>query len=174
MTVSERVALHRRLSEGMIDALANSVERQRVDLPAEYRVSEEAVLWAPMVFGDETHRYGEELGATGQSPSDRITAEFQAYWKLMPDFRLVAHGTPFVSEIGFAVWFRFEGTTEDGRTLGLYEADYIQTNEQMEISRIETFHDLKGLAAIFEPFGVSPDSGWEALRTLRAQPTSDS
>jgi hypothetical protein len=67
------------------------------------------------------------------------------------------------------VWFRFEGTTTDGRTLGFYESDYIQTNERGEICRTETFHDTAGLTPILELLGVNPDLGADVIRELRRE-----
>lgn len=100
MNDGDRIALHRKPSEGMIDAFVKYAERQRVELPRKFVASEDATLWASMVYGNQEHQYARELCATGRTPSERNTLEFRKYRKVMPDFRLVAHGTPFVTEDG--------------------------------------------------------------------------
>ena len=45
----------------------------------------------------------------------------------------------------------------------------MQTNEQGEISRIETFHDVQGFTELFEALGMERPLEWQALRELRSR-----
>ena len=170
MTPDERLALHRRLGAGMLDAFTKCAERQRVEYPDEHAVSEDAILWIPAIHGSVEYEWGKDLAVSGLTPSERTTQEFGAYWKHMPDFRAVAHGETVVSEKGFAHWIRFGGTTADGRTLEVHEADYVYTNAEGELSRYEAFLDWKEVGPVLALVtGLGADMTWEQYRAVVSQ-----
>jgi hypothetical protein len=170
MTPDERLALHRRLGAGMIEAFTSCADRQRVDYPAEYSVSQDAVMWLPAVSGGVEYAWGKDLATSGLTPSERTTQHFQAYWQHLPDFRAIDHGPTMVSDLGFAHWIRFGGTTTDGRRLTFFEADHVYTNETGEVSRYEAFLDWKEFGPVLALVtGLSPDMTWEDYRTAVSQ-----
>jgi hypothetical protein len=165
MTPVQRIALHRRLAEGYVHALATGPEIGRIEFPSEWVVASDAIQWLPAVNGGEEHELGKYLQENGLTHSERGTAEFSKIWKHLPDFRLVAHGTPIVGDGGFSVWIRLEGTSMDGTKVGLTEFDTVRTDPSGAITRYESMFNMTEFTPLLQLVaGLSADMSWDDWR----------
>jgi hypothetical protein len=165
MNPEQRIALHRSLVEGYLHALSAGAELGRIEFPPEWVVHPDAIQWLPSVNGGEEHQLGKYLAANNLTHSERGTAEFQKFWKHLPDFGVVAHGTPIVDEGGFAVWISMQGTSADGTKYGMTEFDTVRTDAEGAIVRYEAMFDMAELAPLLQLVaGLSSDVSWDEFR----------
>lgn len=142
MAVEDRLALHQRLSDGIIDAYRSGVERGGIVYPEEWVLAEDMIFWSPTLGKGIEFPYAKEIAAAGLTLAQAATLEAQYIWSKLPNFRAVGPaGNVIVNASGFAQWWSFEGTAEDGRVYRLHEADFISTNESGQVSRWEAFLD---------------------------------
>jgi hypothetical protein len=165
MNAEERIERHRRMVEGYLHALTVGPELDRIEFPPEWVVHPDAIQWLPSVNGGEEHQLGKYLTDNNLTHSDRGTAEFQKFWKHLPDFGVVAHGAPIVDGGGFAVWIRMEGTALDGTKYGMTEFDTVRTDADGAIVRYEAMFDMSELTPLLQLVaGLSSDMSWDEWR----------
>lgn len=168
MTSEARSVRNRQLCDGYVRALAIAPEIGRVEFPADWVVGPDTIQWLPAAMGTGEHQLGVHLAEQGVTHSERGTAEFQKFWKLMPDFGLVAHGEPIVGDSGFAVWIRLEGTTADGTKVGLWEFDLVHTDQDGVITRYEAMFDMGELQSLLA-VAIGETTGQESMEEIRAK-----
>ena len=168
MNSADRIAHHRELCHGYTAAFANGPELGRVAYPESWRVSPSATLWGPSLQGGARHPWGKSLEASGLTPSERTTLEFQLFWHYIPDFRVVESGEGLVSEAGFANWNRFEGTSLDGVRFGFHEVEHVYTDDAGDVIQLDVFIDWTELGPILGLVtGQSPESfSWDEYRAV--------
>jgi hypothetical protein len=146
MTLEERLALHRRLAEGYHEAYKRRVERGAVIYPDEWRLADDAIYWSSYFGTAPLKQFHKQSGAT---QSESASREAVVYATKLPDFAPVEFMC-WPSENGAAWRSRFEGHTEDGRTMGFFAVDFILTNEEGLITRWETFVDSAEFGDVLE------------------------
>lgn len=151
--------------EGYLHALTAGPELSRIQFPPEWVVHPDAIQWLPSVNGGEEHALGKYLTDNNLTHSERATAEFEKFWKHLPDFGVIAHGTAIVDDGGFAVWIRLQGTAPAGTTYGLTEFDIVRTDADCAILRYEALFDMVELAPLLQLVaGLSSDMSWDQYR----------
>lgn len=146
MDVEDRVSLHRRLAEGYHEGYKRRVERGAVIYPPEWQLADDAIYWSSYFGTAPLKQFHNQRGA---SQNDSASNEALVYATKLPDFAPIEFMC-WPAEEGAAWRSRFEGHTEDGRTMGFWAADFILTNEAGLITRWETFVDSGEFGNVLE------------------------
>jgi hypothetical protein len=75
-------------------------------------------------------------GEDGMDPNP----EFQMYWTGMPDFRIKEYEV-FPHEQGWIAKMVYGGTAHDGTEVSAHQADFVTTDDQYRIVRMEWYTD---------------------------------
>ena len=134
MNLEERIALHRRMAEGYRDAYMGHDVHQGGSYDG-WEFAADAVYASPYFTGDEVIPLDENL-AVGAAAC--ATMEAKAYAATFADWG-PAEFKCWPAENGFVMRTRWEGHTKDGTKLGFYSIGFVDTNEQGQITRWETF-----------------------------------
>lgn len=133
MTIEDRVALHRRMAEGYRDAYL----RREVSAGATY---EEWKFADDAVYASPYFAHGELLSLRdiAVSVATAATMEAKAYSVKFPDWKPVEFKC-WPADNGFVMRTRWEGHTTAGTQMGFYSISFVDTNDEGEITRWETF-----------------------------------
>jgi hypothetical protein len=163
VTLEERIDLHRRMADGYHDAYANHLQRGRVQLPPEWKFSDDATYGSTYFGSWEGAPIGKMVNRPGVTISDGADRELKVYLAGIPDYRAVEF-QGFPSPEGFATRTLFKGTTVRGLKVSSWTLDFFRTNDEGLITRWETFVDSAEFGPIIEAaVGVSgPFESFEA------------
>ena len=134
MNLEERIALHRRMAEAYRDAYMGH-DVHAGGSYAEWEYADDAVYSSPYFTGDTVLPLDENL-AVGAAAC--ATMEAKAYAATFTDWGPVGFKC-WPADNGFAMQTRWEGHTKDGTKMGFYSIGFVDTNEQGQITRWETF-----------------------------------
>jgi hypothetical protein len=176
MSPQEKIALHRRLGAGYHDAYSRYLERGRVELPEEWRISQDCVYRSPYFGGDEEANMGKWVNAPGQSMNAGATREMDLYAEKFPDWG-VAEFMCWASEEGFFTRTRYAGHNRAGVKRSVWVIDFFTTNDGGQINRWDGFVDGEWDEVMEEVVGVSGPfkdfkTYWRALAALEARKTA--
>jgi hypothetical protein len=133
MDREERVALHKKMAEAYRDAYL----RKAVHCGMEYghwTFADDALYASPYFTGNQVLKLKEVLDGAAQV----ATMEARAYTVNFADWA-PAEFKCWPSENGFAMRTTWEGHTRDGKLMGFYSIGFVDTNDQGQITRWETF-----------------------------------
>ena len=133
MNHDERVTLHRKMAESYRDAYL----RRDVQAGAEYEhwtFADDAVYASPYFTGNTVLLLKEVV----EGAALVATMEAKAYSVNFADWA-PAEFTCWPAANGFAMRTRWQGHTRDGALMGFYSIGFVETNEDGQITRWETF-----------------------------------
>ncbi len=168
MKLEDRIAKHRRMAEAYRDAYT-SHDVHGGGQYAEWVYAADAIYSSPYFTGDQVIALDENL-AVGAALC--ATMEARAYTATFSDWG-PAEFKCWPSDNGFVMRTRWEGTTHGGKKMGFYSIGFVDTNENCEITRWETFPNDEEYGPFLElaigmrgPFANGTDYVDALVRTL--------
>ena len=135
MNLEERITLHRRMAEAYRDAYIGHDVHEGGSYDG-WEFADDAVLHVAALHGRRGHPVRREPRASGAAAC--ATMEAKAYAVTFADWGPVEFKCS-PADNGFVMRTRWEGHTKDGAKMGFYSIGFVDTNDQGQITRWETF-----------------------------------